>query len=182
VMLFALGAFDMVSVIIRGTLVQMNTPPEMRGRVSATVRIRSYRALVRRGARRRIRRDRDSDGRRPVGMEIPRTAQGRRSTRQQLELFLVIQSAFFLARRILRLAILNCWHKSRTVIPSVYTSVNAFRNCHPERSEGSLPLCNPLAPTTLSSRPERSEVEGPCLGLCLSVLIRVIRGKPLHLL
>jgi len=34
-MLFALGAFDMVSVIIRGTLVQMNTPPEMRGRVSA---------------------------------------------------------------------------------------------------------------------------------------------------
>jgi len=35
VMLFALGAFDMVSVIIRGTLVQMNTPPEMRGRVSA---------------------------------------------------------------------------------------------------------------------------------------------------
>jgi MFS family permease len=35
VMLFALGAFDMVSVIIRGTLVQLNTPPEMRGRVSA---------------------------------------------------------------------------------------------------------------------------------------------------
>jgi MFS family permease len=35
VMLFALGASDMVSVIIRGTLVQLNTPPEMRGRVSA---------------------------------------------------------------------------------------------------------------------------------------------------
>jgi MFS family permease len=35
VMLIALGASDMVSVIIRGTLVQVNTPPEMRGRVSA---------------------------------------------------------------------------------------------------------------------------------------------------
>jgi MFS family permease len=35
VMLFTLGAVDMVSVIIRGTLVQLNTPPEMRGRVSA---------------------------------------------------------------------------------------------------------------------------------------------------
>jgi MFS family permease len=35
VMLIAVGASDMVSVIIRGTLVQLNTPPEMRGRVSA---------------------------------------------------------------------------------------------------------------------------------------------------
>ena len=35
VMLFAIGASDMVSVIIRGTLVQVNTPPAMRGRVSA---------------------------------------------------------------------------------------------------------------------------------------------------
>ena len=35
VMLFAIGASDMVSVVIRGTLVQVNTPPEMRGRVSA---------------------------------------------------------------------------------------------------------------------------------------------------
>jgi hypothetical protein len=34
-MLFAIGASDMVSVIIRGTLVQVNTPPAMRGRVSA---------------------------------------------------------------------------------------------------------------------------------------------------
>jgi MFS family permease len=35
VTLFAIGASDMVSVIIRGTLVQVNTPPAMRGRVSA---------------------------------------------------------------------------------------------------------------------------------------------------
>src|SRR3954464_76009 len=35
IMLFAIGASDMVSVIIRGTLVQINTPPAMRGRVSA---------------------------------------------------------------------------------------------------------------------------------------------------
>ena len=34
-MLFALGAFDSVSVIIRGTIVQLVTPDEMRGRVSA---------------------------------------------------------------------------------------------------------------------------------------------------
>ena len=33
--LFVLGAADMVSVVIRHTLVQMKTPPEMRGRVSA---------------------------------------------------------------------------------------------------------------------------------------------------
>jgi MFS family permease len=33
--LFALGAFDMVSVVIRGSLVQLETPDEMRGRVSA---------------------------------------------------------------------------------------------------------------------------------------------------
>ena len=33
--LFILGAADMVSVIIRGVLVQIETPPEMRGRVSA---------------------------------------------------------------------------------------------------------------------------------------------------
>ncbi len=35
VMLFVVGAVDMVSVIVRGTLVQVSTPPEMRGRVSA---------------------------------------------------------------------------------------------------------------------------------------------------
>ncbi len=33
--LFALGAFDMVSVVIRNSLVQLDTPDEMRGRVSA---------------------------------------------------------------------------------------------------------------------------------------------------
>lgn len=33
--LFALGAFDMVSMVIRGALVQLDTPDEMRGRVSA---------------------------------------------------------------------------------------------------------------------------------------------------
>ena len=33
--LCVLGAFDMVSVVIRGTLVQLETPDEMRGRVSA---------------------------------------------------------------------------------------------------------------------------------------------------
>lgn len=33
--LMALGAADMVSVVVRGTLVQQATPPEMRGRVSA---------------------------------------------------------------------------------------------------------------------------------------------------
>lgn len=33
--LFVLGAADMVSMVIRGTLVQLNTPDEMRGRVSA---------------------------------------------------------------------------------------------------------------------------------------------------
>lgn len=34
-LLFALGAFDMVSMVIRGVMVQLQTPPEMRGRVSA---------------------------------------------------------------------------------------------------------------------------------------------------
>ena len=34
-MLFVTGAADMVSVIVRGTLVQIATPAEMRGRVSA---------------------------------------------------------------------------------------------------------------------------------------------------
>jgi MFS family permease len=34
-MLFLIGAFDSVSVIIRGTIVQLVTPDEMRGRVSA---------------------------------------------------------------------------------------------------------------------------------------------------
>lgn len=33
--LFALGAFDMVSVVIRGSLVQLDTPDAMRGRVNA---------------------------------------------------------------------------------------------------------------------------------------------------
>lgn len=33
--LFALGGFDMVSVVIRGSLVQLDTPDEMRGRVCA---------------------------------------------------------------------------------------------------------------------------------------------------
>lgn len=33
--LFALGAFDTVSVVIRGSLVQLETPDDMRGRVSA---------------------------------------------------------------------------------------------------------------------------------------------------
>jgi predicted MFS family arabinose efflux permease len=35
VALFALGAFDMVSMVIRGALVQLETPDGMRGRVSA---------------------------------------------------------------------------------------------------------------------------------------------------
>jgi MFS family permease len=35
VALFALGAFDMVSMVIRGALVQLETPDAMRGRVSA---------------------------------------------------------------------------------------------------------------------------------------------------
>jgi len=34
-MLLMVGAFDMVSVIIRNTLVQMATPDQMRGRVTA---------------------------------------------------------------------------------------------------------------------------------------------------
>jgi len=33
--LFVLGAFDMISMVIRGALVQLDTPDEMRGRVSA---------------------------------------------------------------------------------------------------------------------------------------------------
>jgi len=33
--LFALGALDMISMVIRGSLVQLETPDEMRGRVSA---------------------------------------------------------------------------------------------------------------------------------------------------
>jgi hypothetical protein len=33
--LLVLGASDMVSVVIRSTVVQLQTPPEMRGRVSA---------------------------------------------------------------------------------------------------------------------------------------------------
>jgi len=33
--LFVIGASDMVSVVIRATMVQINTPPEMRGRVAA---------------------------------------------------------------------------------------------------------------------------------------------------
>jgi MFS family permease len=35
IMLIVLGAVDMVSVIVRGTLVQVSTPDAMRGRVSA---------------------------------------------------------------------------------------------------------------------------------------------------
>jgi MFS family permease len=35
VALFALGVFDMVSMVIRGALVQLDTPDDMRGRVSA---------------------------------------------------------------------------------------------------------------------------------------------------
>jgi MFS family permease len=35
VALFFVGASDMISVVIRSTLVQIATPPEMRGRVSA---------------------------------------------------------------------------------------------------------------------------------------------------
>lgn len=35
VALFALGGFDMVSMVIRGSLVQLDTPDEMRGRVNA---------------------------------------------------------------------------------------------------------------------------------------------------
>ncbi|QWA13065.1 MFS transporter [Sodalis ligni] len=35
VALFALGAFDMISMVIRGALVQLDTPDEMRGRVNA---------------------------------------------------------------------------------------------------------------------------------------------------
>jgi hypothetical protein len=34
-MLFLTGAFDSVSVIVRGSIVQLVTPDEMRGRVSA---------------------------------------------------------------------------------------------------------------------------------------------------
>src|SRR5262249_24941215 len=34
-MLFSLGALDMISVVVRNTLVQILTPDEMRGRVSA---------------------------------------------------------------------------------------------------------------------------------------------------
>lgn len=34
-MLFSIGAFDSISVIVRGTIVQLVTPDEMRGRVSA---------------------------------------------------------------------------------------------------------------------------------------------------
>jgi predicted MFS family arabinose efflux permease len=33
--LFALGGFDMISMVIRGSLVQLDTPDEMRGRVNA---------------------------------------------------------------------------------------------------------------------------------------------------
>ncbi|MHC1480834.1 MFS transporter [Frateuria aurantia] len=33
--LFALGAFDMISMVIRGAMVQLDTPDELRGRVSA---------------------------------------------------------------------------------------------------------------------------------------------------
>ncbi len=33
--LFALGGFDMVSMVIRGSLVQLDTPDDMRGRVNA---------------------------------------------------------------------------------------------------------------------------------------------------
>ena len=33
--LFALGAFDMVSMVIRASLVQLDTPDDMRGRVGA---------------------------------------------------------------------------------------------------------------------------------------------------
>ena len=34
-MLFSLGALDQISVVVRSTLVQLSTPDEMRGRVSA---------------------------------------------------------------------------------------------------------------------------------------------------
>ncbi len=37
--LFAIGCFNVVSVIIRQTLIQVNTPPEMRGRVSSVSQV-----------------------------------------------------------------------------------------------------------------------------------------------
>ncbi len=43
--LFLLGASDMVSVVVRQTLVQLGTPDEMRGRVSAVNSVFSARRM-----------------------------------------------------------------------------------------------------------------------------------------
>ncbi len=87
--LVLLGACDMISVIVRQTLVQISTPDEMRGRVSAVsgdlhrgiqragwLRIRSNGAVVRHGARRRARRHWHHADRGAVVLAIPRTAAG----------------------------------------------------------------------------------------------------------
>ena len=89
--LFLTGACDMISVIVRGTLVQLATPDEMRGRVNAVdmilhrriecparaCRVGTDGRLVRRGSCRHSRRNRHSRSDRHLGMAVPRTAQSR---------------------------------------------------------------------------------------------------------
>ena len=86
------GATDMVSVVVRGILIQLRTPDEMRGRVNAVdmVFIGASNDLggfesgldrvgVRHRARRRARRRRDAHRHRAVGVDVPRPAQRRRA-------------------------------------------------------------------------------------------------------
>ena len=82
-----LGAFDMVSVIIRHTLVQLGTPDAMRGRVSSVnmvfigdlqrgrpVRVGHHRGVVRHRSGGDFRRHRHTPGGARVGVDVSRTA------------------------------------------------------------------------------------------------------------
>ncbi len=84
------GAADMISVIIRGSLLQLATPPEMRGRVSAVnslvcrrvqrtgrIRKRANGAVVWRGARHAVWRRGLADSGRPVGGAVSQPARYR---------------------------------------------------------------------------------------------------------
>ena len=88
--LAAAGGFDMVSMVIRQTLVQIATPDLLRGRVSAVnfvfigasnelgeFRIGPYRRPLRHRPRGPRGRPRNPRGRRPLGQTFSRTATGR---------------------------------------------------------------------------------------------------------
>ena len=87
-LLVLMGAADMISVVIRQILVQVSTPDDMRGRVSAVnfvfigtsnelgeFEFRRHRPLAGRGARRGAGRRGNAGGGRPLGLAFPAIAQ-----------------------------------------------------------------------------------------------------------